>query len=349
MTKKTNVKAKENSNILFIALTGIGNLIMLTPAFANIKKNLPKSKVFVLLLGSSADVVRKNPYVDEVIIYPSKRNLLARFLFLLKLRKRKYDFSFYSYPNVSTMSAVLSFLIGAKYKVNFNYNFLNLKNCSFLNSISVPVDMNKHDIEKNLDLLRACNLRIFTNKMQIYSGKNDEKYVNGILKNKVSKNNVLIGMHVGANEKAKLWHTKNFASLTRKLVMNDKIKIILVGSDIEANLIKNFSEFKHPSVINLIKKLTIPQTTYLIKKCRLFITNDSGPMHMAVAAGTKVLSIFIASNVKRTAPFGKEHVVLLKKYKNYDEDKNKNHIYVNEITPEIVFKQVKKLIYARTK
>ena len=74
------------------------------------------------------------------------------------------------------MSALLSFIIGAKYRINFCYKFFNYKNCGFLNTISVQVDVKKHDVEKNLDLLRVCNLKVYSKKLFIATKKDDEKH-----------------------------------------------------------------------------------------------------------------------------------------------------------------------------
>src|SRR3989344_6248773 len=106
---KTNgywAKSKYNPKIIVLALNGIGNIILLTPTFTNLKKNLPDSHISVLTLSDAANVVKNNPCVDNVIVYPSKKPLLLRIIFLLKLRKEKYDVSFYPYPNVNIMSAL---------------------------------------------------------------------------------------------------------------------------------------------------------------------------------------------------------------------------------------------------
>lgn len=337
----TEIKLKDNPKILFIALNGIGNLIILTPAFTNIKKNLPKSRVSVLALIDSVDVVKDNPYVDEVIVYPAKKSLFSRIMFLLRLRHKKYDISFYPYPNVNIMSAVMAFLIGAKYRINFYYKFLN-RWVGMFDTISVPVNLNKHDVEKNLDLIRELNLKIYSKNLFINITKEDKKYVDSLLKNKVQRNDILVGMHVGSKEGMRIWPTENFAYLVEKLLHYRRIKIVLIGTSIESKLIRNFEQFKQLNVINLIKKTSIPQTTYLIKKCKLFITTDSGPMHMAVAARTKVIAIYLGPHIKRTAPFGKEHIAFITDKSTRNEDQNKNHVYVDEIMPEMILEQVEK-------
>ena len=339
--KNKKIKFENRPKIIFMALNGIGNLILLTPVFTNIKKNFPKSKISVLTLSDSAGVLANNPYVDEVMLYPANQSLVSRAIFLLKLRKRKFDISFYPYPNVSIMSAAMSFLVGAKCKVNFYYRLFG-RWCGLLNTISVLVDIGKHDVEKNLDLLRALNLKIYSKDLFIHISEEDRKYVDILLKNKLQRDDILIGMHVGSKEGMRIWPTENFAALVGKLLTYKKIKIVLIGTGIEMDLIRNFDQFKHPNIINLIRKTTIPQTTALIRKCKLFITTDSGPMHMAVAAGTKVIAIYLGPHIKRTAPFGTRHMVFLTNMATINEDKNKNHIYVDEVTPYMVFNEIKK-------
>ncbi|MBI3026887.1 glycosyltransferase family 9 protein [Candidatus Woesearchaeota archaeon] len=332
-----------SQRMIFIALNGIGNTIILTPALVNLKKNWPKSYVTVLTLRDSVGIISSNPYIDDVIVYPSKKSLLSRIVFLLKLRRQKYDISFYPYPNVNIMSALFAFIIGAKCRVNFYYRFLG-KWSGIFDSISVPVDLEKHDIEKNLDLLRALNLKIYSKNPCIYIKKEDTKYVDGLLKNNVKRKDILIGMHVGSKEGMRIWHTENFASLAKKLSADKRVKILLVGTDIEMNLIKDFGEFKKQNIINLINKTTIPQTTALIGRCKLFVTTDSGPMHMAVAAGTRVIAVYLGPHIKRTAPYGKKHIVFLTNKATHKEDKNKNHIYVDKVTPDMVFKKIRKIL-----
>lgn len=340
------IKLKSESKLIFIALNGIGNLILLTPVFTNIKKSLPKSRISVLTLSDSAQALANSPYVDEVLIYPAGKSFAARLNFLLSLRKKKFDVSLYPYPNVNVMSALMGAAIGAKIRVNFAYNFLGMNGP--LDTISITPDLEKHDIDKNLGLLRPFKLKIYSKKPFISVAKDDEKYINRLLDGRLGKNDILIGMHVGSKEAMRIWPTENFAFLAENLLREKNIRLALVGTGIEMDLIKDFSEFKNPNIINLIKKTNIPQTTALIRRCRLFITTDSGPMHMAVCAGTRVIAIYLGPHIKRTAPYGKEHIAFVQKQEcyasYYKKDKNKNHIYLDKIKPEIVLSRIKKLL-----
>ncbi len=338
------ISLSNQSKVLFIALTGIGNVIMLTPALANIKKNFPKSKVTVLIDSYTKDVLKNNKDVDEILIYPARKNLFSRLLFLLKLRGEKFDVCFYSYPNYNIMSAFLSYLTGARYRVNFYYKFMWKEKCGFLNTISVNADNDTHDVDKNLNLLKACNLGIYSKNMIIPATKEDKTYVDTLLKGKVKKSDTLIGVHIGSDDLDKIWKTNNFAALVEEITERGNIKVILVGAAKEKSLVEKFSEFNSPKVVNLMGRTTIPQTTEVIKRCKIFVANDSAPMHMAVVAGTKVISIFIASDFRRTGPYGKEHIVLTNLKEYIGSKRNKNIIYVDKVTPNVIYQQIKKFL-----
>jgi len=341
LSMHNSYKINNKSRIIFIALNGIGNLLLVTPVITNLKKNFPKCEITVLALNDSVNVVDSSPYVDKTIVYPAGKNLLSRIIFLLKLRRYNFDFSFYPYPNVNVMSALIAVLIGARVKVNFDYELFG-RYSKFLNTVSLPMDLNKHDVEKNLDFLRAFNLKIFSKKLFMNVKDSDKRYIGKMLEGKLKKDGILVGMHVGSKASIRIWPIDNFAELVRKISKLKNVKIALVGSKIEKKLVKNYREFKGKNILNFIEKTTIPQTAALIQRCSLFVSTDSGPLHIAVAADTKVLSVNMREFIKRTSPFGKKHVVI-SNYRQYEKfDKNKNHIYVDEITPEIVFEYFKR-------
>ncbi|MBI4451960.1 glycosyltransferase family 9 protein [Candidatus Woesearchaeota archaeon] len=343
---KNRINLGKKARILLISLTGIGNLIMLTPAFANIKKNLPESELYVMVSERSVHAARNNPHIDKLILYPSKKNFIQKMIFLLKLRKNNYDLAYYSFPNRNILSDIFLFLTGAKEKINYYYPLFGIENFCFSDACMEP-DLKRHDLEKGMDLLRLCNLKIYSKKPVINPSMDDYKFIEGLLKNKASKSDILIGMHVGTIDNEKIWPTENFAHVAKELAKNKNTKIILIGSEIEKNLVRNFGEFRHRNVINLIGKTSVLQTAALLKKCRLLVTNDSGPMHIAVAVDTKVVAIFLASDIRRTGPYDKKHIVLSKRGYYDKSDGNKNHIYTDNITPELVLSQIRKILKAK--
>ena len=337
-SERLHPSIKEDSKILFIALNGIGNLITATPAFTNLKINLPNAKIHVLALKDSQSLLKGSPYVDKFIEYPAGKSLLPRIAFLLGLRKENYDISFYPYPNVNFMSSAIAFLTGAAIRVNFKYPLFG-KDRNLLDTCSVVADPEKHDVEKNLDLLRIIGIKTSSKKMFIPVSEEDKKHVDHLLKG-VGKHDTLIGMHIGSKERRRIWPAGDFAALAQKIVARKNMKVVLVGGAIEEKLLKETEGFDHPRIINLIRKTSIPQTAYLMQQCKLFIANNSGPMHMAAASGTEVITIYLTSDIKRLYPFGVDYTAFLLKRDKPAIDNHKNHIYADQITPDMVFESV---------
>lgn len=355
MKRRTSTKhaphcwLQDGARVLFVSVTGIGNLLMLTPALSALKSAVPDIKITALVLGSAKDVLAHNSDVDEIILYPSNRNFLSRLRFLSKLRKNGYDACFYAYPNVSIMSAIFLFLITGNRRVNFEYPFLWWRKCRFLNSVSVPANPAQHDVEKNLSLIEACGIAINWKKsMQMrFNTTFEEKRAAQRLLRTRKRGETLIGFHMGANDRVKLWPTDNFIQVMERLLGHGKVRILIVGGAQEAKLIKYFRP-RHPEkTIITIGKTSLGETAALIRECDLFVTNDSGPMHIAVAMGTRVVGIFLSSDVRRTAPYGDEHVIFAVKKDFYSKDSNKNHVYTHKITTDSVYRKIAELLGLR--
>jgi ADP-heptose:LPS heptosyltransferase len=339
-------KIPQDARILIIALNGIGNLILATPIITNIKKNLPKAKVSVLTLRDSRGVLEQSEQVEELITFPAEKSLSQRLQFLIGLRKRGYDVSIYPYPNVNIMSAIMGLLIGARKKVNFDYKVWG-KFVTFLNDISVPVDYDMHDVDKNLKVVKALGLKVHTKEMLVGITKDDEKKVVQLLKRHIKPRHIVVAMHMGSKEQLRVWPAENFAKVAEALSQHSNVKIVLIGKGTEREAAESYPQFKAKNIINLIDKLTIPETTVLLKRCRLLIGNDSGPMHMAAAVGTQTLIVYLGPHVRRTVPYGKKHVVFVAERDPTYVDKNPNHIYVDKVTPRIVVAKAKELLKLR--
>ena len=153
----------------------------------------------------------------------------------------------------------------------------------------------------------------------------------------------------GGNWTPKLWLAENFNE-TMKLLIDryDKIKFILVGSLKEKNKFYNLliKDIKEDLIIDLFGyNLTL--TSAYMKKSDIFIGNDSGLMHLAVASKLRVISLFGPTNDTVYGPIGDKNIVIRTK-ENYDYFKslkiNENKSYMSSIKPETVFKNFEKII-----
>lgn len=118
-----------------------------------------------------------------------------------------------------------------------------------------------------------------------------------------------LAIHAGASQPSKQWPVEHYRDVARQLVMRKDVEIVLVGSRRDAELARAFEGI--PRVRNLIGKTSVPQLATLLSHCQLLLTNDSGPMHLAAAVGTRVIDITVGSALaSETAPYGEGHLVV---------------------------------------
>ncbi|MBM3838971.1 MAG: hypothetical protein FJ398_13585 [Verrucomicrobia bacterium] len=122
---------------------------------------------------------------------------------------------------------------------------------------------------------------------------------------------LLVGLQMGASDLRRAWPIENFASLSRLLGVNPGLEIVLFGNPKEAELGKEFLRLANGPVVNLIGRTEVRQLPPLLKACDLLISNDTGPIHIAAAVGTRVLGLYFSTAYfAETAPYGEGHVVL---------------------------------------
>ncbi|MBI5755965.1 MAG: lipopolysaccharide heptosyltransferase II [Nitrospirae bacterium] len=137
-------------------------------------------------------------------------------------------------------------------------------------------------------------------------------------KEMLSKNNIppdflIIGINPGAAYgSAKRWYPERFARLSNILSNKYNAKIIVFGGKQEQDISEQIVSASQVSILNMAGKTSVRELMAMIKHCRLFITNDSGPMHIAAALGVPVVAIFGSTDPSKTSPLGEQHIVIKK-------------------------------------
>jgi heptosyltransferase-2 len=257
----------------------------------------------------AVDAVKGNPYLDEVITFDKERT----FAFAMEIRKKKFDTALVLHPTSRTHWIV--FLAGIPVRVGYDS-----KKMGMLLTKRVPHGKQyglKHEIDYTLDLLRYIGIEPKERALHFpISSQSEKKVENLFAKNHISPKDTVIVMNPSASCRSKMWRAANFAKAGDSLVEQFGAKIIVIG-DIREIMIADSvcNSMKKPS-INLAGKTTVSDIASILKRARLFISNDSGPVHIASAVGTPVISIFGRSNrglsPKRWGPSGQRDIVLHK-------------------------------------
>lgn len=286
---------KSYSNILIVRTDRIGDVVLTTPAVRALRKAYPVSRISMLVSAATRDLVNGNRYLDEVIVDDKcgKHKGLFGFLRLVNLiRRKKYGLAIIFHTKKRSNS--LCFLAGIPERIGY-------KNNKFGFLLTHPIEDTRHHGKKHeaqycLDVLR--HLGILSKmpddlRLCVPVTEESEKWLQRFLqRNNIKGNGRIIVIHPGASDPSKIWPGHFFAEFINNVVEQYAAKIVIIGSSGINEIARKISSMSNYPVINMAGKTTVSELVSLLKRSDLLVSNDSGPVHVAVAAGTPVISIF---------------------------------------------------------
>ena len=304
--------------ILVIALSGIGDALMFTPALKLLRKNLPDAEIDALVMYRGAkEIFENNLNLNKVIHFNFLGEGSSKSLkFLLQLRK-KYDASISVYPSNRNEYNLINFLIGAKKRVGIVYLRKNKSNLGFLNNIRVLENDTVHNVLSNIKLCEALVGQKFKEEPPLeYPIPEEEKIIaeNYLSNLGISGGEIVIGFHPGCatlkNHDKRRWEPEKFAELGKNLIKEHLTRILIFGGPEEKELKDQISSLINSDKVNVVDAESLTKSTAILKRCNLFVTNDSSQMHIAAAQGLKVIAIIGPTNQKFIYPWKTEHQIV---------------------------------------
>lgn len=312
--------------ILIISLSGIGDLILFTPALPLVRKKFPDGEISLLVKKKEAkQVIQKNPCIDKVIVFdPQRATLRENLRFYLGMRKQHYDLSLTVFPSMTALNNLSTLAIGARERWVYRTGSA-LRSLDFLNNRRIPYRHGKHRIEYNLDMAQAVtgDREPYPEDPQrlVYMygygpGHAPDKLSDQTLQSLgIDPSQPLIGIHAGSGEDQpfKRWGEEKFALLADRIRQEFPFQIVLLGGPEEEGLAQSIArQMKTSSPAIVAGACGLEETLALISRCELLICNDSGVMNMAFALGTKILAIFGPTDDTCTRPLGKNDACIVK-------------------------------------
>lgn len=303
--------------ILAIALSGIGDALLFSPAVKVLREKYPDSSIDVLAMYRGVkDIYSRVSQIDRVIYHDFlHRNNFANLFFVLGLRN-KYDVTFSVYPSNRWHYTLISFLIGAPIRLGVRYNHKDLQNLGFLNNRSINENLGLHNVEENLKLVELLTNEKISNAPSLILNLSPEDYSyaeNFLIKNGINQDQLVIGFHPGCstlkNHINRRWSPDKFAALARKLIDELDARVLLFGGPDEQKLKEGIlNRIQSQNAINVITE-NLAQTAAIMKKTKVFVTNDSSLMHVAAALQLKVVAIIGPTNENFIRPWKTEHQI----------------------------------------
>jgi ADP-heptose:LPS heptosyltransferase len=284
------------TKILLIHFGQLGDVVLSLPAIRAVRQRFSGAKITVAVGKSCAAVIELAGVADERIVVDRVelrdgnrvRSILEIVRLVRDVRRRKFDFVIDLHSLSETN--ILGFLSGANIRL-----YSNRKNRSldFLSTLSAPKeDKQQHAIERYLDVLKPLGIGGVSRAPDITPRAKDVEFVENLWRAQALAG-VLVGLFPGAGHESRRWNLDNFATLAAQLTRNARIQVAVFLGPEEAHLAKDVRA-RFPEQTPVFDSLTLFQFVAALARLSVFVSNDTGPVHLAAAVGTPIVVVLDA-------------------------------------------------------
>lgn len=286
--------------ILIRSTNWIGDAVMNTPAVHAIRSHFPSARISLLAKPWVAPVFAHSPDVDEVILY-EEEGRSAPVRIARKLRRRRFDAAFLLQHAFE--AALIAFLAGIPLRLGYSRD-----GRGFLLTHPVPCPpavRRVHQTAYYLNILTAVGLGAPDQRLRLTVPPAARRRAREILSVRgVKPDETVMGINPSATYgPAKQWFPDRFAALADRFQERFGCRVLVFGGPSDRQLGRRIVQMARRPVISLAGETTLEEAIALVALCRLFVSNDSGLMHVAAALDVPQVAIFGSTNPVTTGPF----------------------------------------------
>lgn len=304
-TKHTSWPNPPPTNIIVRMPNWLGDLVMATPVLADLRTHFPNARITAMCQSNVAGLLKNDPHIDEVYSYARPSGWIHRRQhseIIDSIRRGEYDLGLLL---TNSFSSAWWFWRGkVKNRVGFATNLR-----SFLLDKAIPFPANRktqHLVNTYKSLLAPLGIPLSETPPKLYLSPEEIKAAHTLLLNKgiLIGKDVVVGINPGAAfGSAKCWLPERFVSVSQKLLEDRRVHVVFFGDQSGAPLVNDICKKLPDRVINLAGKTNLRELMALIQSCSIFLTNDSGPMHIGAALKVPLLALFGSTNDVTTGPY----------------------------------------------
>ena len=300
-------------NILVIDFGQLGDVVMSLPALRAIREKFPYAKITVAVGKPGKELLSLAGFADEILEVdrvslrdgPTLVSIGRIARFVAQVRRQKFDFviDLHSYYETN----ILGFLSGASHRL---YSRRENRSLDFLGNFKpqpVRERTTAHLVDRYLDLLKPLGIQDPPRTPVLRTSNAGDLAVEALLKKeKAHSGELLAGIFPGAGNASRLWPLEKFADVADHLIRNDRVRVIVFAGPEERELVPRMRSV-FPARTIFFDRLTIPQLASAQARLTLFISNDTGPAHIAAAVGTPVVVVMDRPEPNSYMPIGEQN------------------------------------------
>ena len=315
---------KKFKNILIVRTDRMGDVVLTTPSIKVLRQAYPQARISILVSPATRELIEGNPCLDEVLVDDRQdrhRGLRGFIRLIFILRKKRFDLAVIYHTKRRTNLAC--FLAGIPCRIGYKNNKMG-----FLLTLPILDERpygQRHEAQYCLDVLRHLGVdssaileksaEELAEDLYVAVGQYSQDWAEEFCRqNNIRRGERLIAIHPGASDPSKRWPEYRFSELIDQLAKRYTARMVLIGTSDMRDMAGNITSHVRVPVLDLTGQTTAGQLAALLRRCDLLVSNDSGPVHLAVGVGAPVVSIFTRHqpgiNPQRWQPLGSKSRVV---------------------------------------
>lgn len=301
---------KTYQNILIVKLSSLGDVIHASPCAQALRELYPQAKITWIVEQNFAGLLLGAPVLDEVIQvdlgYLRKASLVNAWAYLSSLKQalRERQFDLVLDMQGLFKSALIAWMTGCKERFGYGWQ----REGSWLISRGINGEHAKdHVIQAYLDVVRYLGSNVVEPVFPLPDLSEAKAKIFGLLDGAAPPNNRIV-LAPGASKANKEWPLTHYISLA-KMLTADGWNVVVAGGKGDIDKGRQLTEAVH-GVIDLTGKTSLQELAALLADATLFVSGDTGPLHIAVAVGVPIVALYGPTRPERTGPYGKRATVL---------------------------------------
>jgi heptosyltransferase-2/heptosyltransferase-3 len=293
---------QKNKRILIFNVNWLGDVLFSTATIRNVRRNFPDSYIACIVPSRCYQIVKDNPHLNEIIIYDEKdrhRGVLSTLKFVQTLRDKRFDVVYLLHRSFTR--ALLCRLAGIRERVGH----VTRKRAFLLTKkIPAPHPHSVHRIDYYLSVIENAGLRVEDRYTEFFFSAQDQEYAQKFLKQQgITEGDFVVALNPAGNWIPKRWPQEYWAQLADVLIERLGARVIITGSVADTPLVNQIQSLMIRKPIVACGVFNLKQLGALCKRLDVFVSGDTGPLHIANAVNTKkIVALFGPTSRALTGP-----------------------------------------------
>lgn len=301
---------KKEKRILITRMDAIGDMVCTSPFLRELRKSYPEHSITLVCNPGIKNMVEECPYIDEILTYDNRVNK-HRFLTNVKrslkfakewLADRNYELAIAPYHANTGIypDQYICLLSGARRRVAYSelvnadkHEYYMGLHDRFFNDVSYRDDV-RHEVESTLGLLKhMLGERELDDSLELWTNEEDKNAIENLFSEfHVDKSKIGIVVNLSTSNRTKDWALENYIEVSKLIAVKYPVNLFLIGAGQAAKEYAEKYKEELPQSYNCVNRTTIRQTIELMKRSKIYLGGDTGPLHIAAALGMEGVAIY---------------------------------------------------------